>query len=576
MTGLPAMAHAETDTPSVMLDSHPECSSIDAATFTGTAAHDNSPIASVEYRVDNGSWIPAVAIDGLFGDEATEQYRFITGTLADGWHSVDVKATTKAGYATPPQDYATAAFCIDTAAPTVSLAPLSPDPSADNTPALVGIAQDSTSPIAAVEYRVDGGDWVAALALDGSLDSVSENFTIATAVLADGSHTVQARASDAAGNVSATTADTFDVDSTAPALVLESVPGYINGSKVVLRGTAVDAVSAIVSVEYSADAGPWILVAASDGAFDEMEEEYAFTIADLADGWHAAAIRAMDALGNITAASEYLLSEFILDTGAPAVLLVSLCNDPCSDNTPGFSGSASDTTSPTVLVQYRIDGGHWIEAGAADGAFDELGEDVAFTTMELSDGAHSVELMAIDAAGNGSALAAHSFTIDSTVPSISVDDIPDSVVQLAHISGMAADAVPGQVGMVQVSIGRESDATWWDGSAWGSGETWLDAIGCISWSYSLPALSVGQSYLVRAISVDTAGNLSSEAQERFTVVMAGSADADPSSTPDPVYPDGETGSRNASAPWWWFLGSGLGVTALIAFILVRKARKGSI
>lgn len=576
LAGLPAMAQAEDETPWVTLDPHPEYSSAHTVTFTGTATHENSPIGSVEYRIDDGPWLEAMAVDGAFGDSMTELYAFAAGNLDDGWHAVDVKATTKAGYTTAPEGYATAVFCVDTLAPTVSLTPLSPDPSADNTPTLVGVAEDSTSPIAAVEYRVNSGEWSAAQASDGGFDSLSEGYSFTTTALTDGAHAVQARAIDAAGNVSAPVGDSFTVDTTAPLLVLEAVPGYISTSTVVLGGTAADADSIVASVEYSTDGAPWTPATASDGAFDELTEQFTLTVADFGDGVHAVAIRAADALGNSTAVSDYLSSRFIVDSTAPGVLLVPLGSDPASDSTPSFTGSASDASSPIVLVQYRVDGGPWIAASAADGAFDEPGEDMTFTTAELGDGTHSVELMAIEAAGNVSALVGHSFTIDTTVPVISIDDIPDSVSELADITGMASDGPPGQIARVQVSIGRNSDGTCWDGSAWVDGVAWLDAIGCANWSYSLPVLTDGQSYSVRAVCLDTAGNLSVEAKESFTVVMTSPAGADQPSTPDLLDPDGEMGSRNSSPPWWWFLGSGLGISALIAFILVRKARRGNI
>ena len=430
-----------------------------------------------------------------------------------------------------------------------------------------------------MEYRVDGGEWSAALATDGSFDSPGEDFYFTTAPLADGSHTVQARAADAAGNISAPAADTFAIDTTAPSLSLEPPPGYINTATIVLHGTAADAISPIASVEYSADGGPWTAAAASDGAFDDLTEEYTLTATGLGDGSHAVDLRAADALGNITGAANYLSTSFVVDTTAPGVLLVPLGSGPVSDSTPGFSGSAADATSPIALVQYRLDGGHWIVAAAADGAFDEPGEDIAFTTVELSDGIHSVELMAADAAGNVSALTGHSFTVDTASPSVSIDAIPDSVGQLPLISGTASDVPPGQVEKVQVAIGRKSDGAYWDGSTWVHGERWLDALGTAIWSCPMPVLEEGQSYSVSAVSVDTAGNLSDEAAESFTVVTTAPGGDDPPAIPDPPAPDvpgGDTASQSRFSPWWWLLASGLAVSALIAIALVMRARKGRI
>jgi hypothetical protein len=574
---LPATAQAEDPAPSVSLDPYPEYTSADALTFTGTAAHENSPIASVEYRIDDGPWLPAAAVDGAFGDAVVEPYAFTTGDLDDGWHTVDVKATTKAGYSTAPEDYATAHFCVDTVPPTISIVPLSPDTLADDTPTLLGNAQDSTSPVAAVEFRLDGGPWSAAQALDGNFDSLAEDYSF-TITLADGQHTVQARARDAAGNFSAPAADTFAIDTTAPSLALESLPAYIGMSTVVVHGTGADAISPVAAVEGSLDGGPWTAATSPDGAFDEAAEEFALTVAGLGDGAHTVDLRAADALGNITGAADYLAANFIVDTAAPTVLLLPVGSGPTSDSTPDFSGSASDATSPVALVQYRLDGGHWIAAAAADGAFDEPHEDISFTTAALSDGAHFLELMAIDAAGNMSGLDGHSFSIDTTSPSVCIKAIPDSVGQLNLISGTASDAPPGQIARVQVAVARRSDGAFWDGTAWVQGQRWLDAQGTDSWSYAPPALEDGHSYSVGAVSVDTAGNLSGEAVESFTVVAQAPSGDDPPSSSDPPAipdpPDGETASQSRFSPWWWLLASGLAVSGLIAIALLMRARKG--
>jgi len=83
-------------------------------TFTGTATDTQSNIASVEYRVDSGSWVAATASDGAF-DSLSEGYTFTTSTLSIGEHTVYVRATDAAS---PPNttleaDYATDTFTVN-------------------------------------------------------------------------------------------------------------------------------------------------------------------------------------------------------------------------------------------------------------------------------------------------------------------------------------------------------------------------------------------------------------------------------------------------------------------------------
>jgi len=111
----------------------------------------------------------------------------------------------------------------DTNPPTVTITPLSPDPTENTTPTLTGTATDESN-ISSVEYKVDDGSWTAATASDGAFDSPSEDYTFTTAALSEAEHTVYVRATDAAANTTAEVdyaSDSFTVQ-TAP-------PGDANG-----------------------------------------------------------------------------------------------------------------------------------------------------------------------------------------------------------------------------------------------------------------------------------------------------------------------------------------------------------
>jgi hypothetical protein len=106
----------------------------------------------------------------------------------------------------------------DTTPPTVTITPLSPDPTDNSTPTFTGNASDESS-IISVEYRVDDGSWTAAAASDGAFDSPDEDYTFTTASLADGEHTVYVRATDSAGNTTAEgdyASDSFTIQPVAP------------------------------------------------------------------------------------------------------------------------------------------------------------------------------------------------------------------------------------------------------------------------------------------------------------------------------------------------------------------------
>jgi len=111
----------------------------------------------------------------------------------------------------------------------------------------------------------------------------------------------------------------------------------------------------------------------------------------------------------------------VQDATPPSVTITELTPDPTNDNTPTFTGTATDTSSNISLVEYKVDGGSWTAATAGDGAFDSLSEGYTFTTAELSDGGHTVYVRATDSATNTTAevnYASDSFTVDATAPSV--------------------------------------------------------------------------------------------------------------------------------------------------------------
>jgi hypothetical protein len=552
----------DTTLPSLTLNPFLNYTNDNTPTLSGTATDATSPITSVEYRVNDGDWIAAEAINGTF-DELSEDFTFTMVELADGQHLVQVRATDAAENVSP---LASRVFTMDTTAPSLILNPF-PDYTNDNTLTLSGLAIDTTSPINLVEYRVDSGDWIAAEASNGTFDEPSEDFAFTMAELDDGEHLVEVRATDAVGNVSLPASHTFTVDATPPSLTLNPFPSYTNDPTPAFSGTATDTLSPITSVQYRLDGGAWIPATAVDDVFDEPTEEYYLITAMLADGPHTIEVRAWDVLGNTTTPANYATVTFIVDTTPPSITLTPLFPDPTNDNTLTISGTAIDTTSLIASAEYSIDNGDWVAAEAINGTFDELSEGFTFTTAILADGSHTVQVRAWDAAGNITTLASDTFIVDTALPSVTIDDIPDSVSQLASISGTASDNPPGVVERVQVLVNNSSDGTYWDGVAWVTLQRWLDAAGTGSWSYNMPTLTDGKAYTVKAKSIDSAGNDSIKASDSFTF------DTTPPVVPQPPSPEEDSPFLAINAPWLWLLVSGAcGLTLVMVLIRRGKAK----
>ena len=133
----------------------------------------------------------------------------------------------------------------------------------------------------------------------------------------------------------------------------------------------------------------------------------------------------------------------------------------------------------------------------------------------LTDGSYVTKAKSFDKAGNVSSAYSDSFSYDSTVPTVTLVDIPNFVDTLISIRGTAGDVLPGHVNRVEVTVCNSSDSTYWNGSSWAPDAIWLHADGVADWSYAMPSLSNGN-YIVHVKSIDNAGNESAIALESFT------------------------------------------------------------
>ncbi|MCX6757300.1 MAG: hypothetical protein NTZ44_00200, partial [Candidatus Nomurabacteria bacterium] len=104
--------------------------------------------------------------------------------------------------------------------PTLTLTPISPDPTNNTTPVLSGTSTDDLGTVASVEFQMDGvaGAWTACVADDAAFDEISETFTCTPSALAEGGHTMYVRTTDNNSHATEDTdnADIFTIDLTAP------------------------------------------------------------------------------------------------------------------------------------------------------------------------------------------------------------------------------------------------------------------------------------------------------------------------------------------------------------------------
>ena len=235
----------DTTAPSVSVTAlTPDPTSDNTPAFTGTGNGGTTILTDIEFQVDSvaGSWTDCTATDGTI-DETEEDFSCTTEALADGSHTVYVRATDEAANTTAEVDYGTDSFSVDAGVPSVSLTAVSPDPTTDSTPVISGTATDTGGTISTVEFQVDAtsGSWTSCSADDSNFDEAEEAFTCQLSSLSDGEHTVYVRATDNASNTSTNASDTFTVDTTAPASFDLDSPGgdtYTNSERPTFRWKA--------------------------------------------------------------------------------------------------------------------------------------------------------------------------------------------------------------------------------------------------------------------------------------------------------------------------------------------------
>ncbi|HZB41224.1 MAG TPA: Ig-like domain-containing protein, partial [Ilumatobacter sp.] len=183
--------------------------------------------------------------------------------LSEAPHTFEVRAEDAAGNLDPTP--ATHAWTVDLTSPNTSFLSTPASPSANTTPTF---GLDSTEASSTFECNLDGGGWA----------PCASPYT--TPVLGDGSHTLEARATDAAGNTDATeVTHTWAVDATAPTgSVTAPADGADVGGTIVLASNSADAggsgVATVVFQRSPASVGTWTNQAASWDTTQQADGDY--------------------------------------------------------------------------------------------------------------------------------------------------------------------------------------------------------------------------------------------------------------------------------------------------------------
>lgn len=203
---------------------------------------------------------------------------------------------------------------------------------------------------------------------------------------------------DIIGNVTSCVADEIIHDDVPPVASFNNGTGLItNNNQINLTFSASDNMSGV-------DTAVCIKPDGSSAACTN-----AFTVTSASDGNKTASVRVTDKAGNTSNDVSY---SWLVDTTAPVVTINSQPANLTGSGSASLSFSGHDVLSGIASYSCRMDGG----------AYQSCNSPVNYSG--LANGPRKFEVLAIDRAGNTSALAVAQWTVDMTAPSLSFTQTP--------------------------------------------------------------------------------------------------------------------------------------------------------
>lgn len=346
---------------------------VSAVDLSASASDPTSGVRTTEHRVNGGSWQPGASVT----------------VSADGNHTVDFRTTDNAGN----QTIVSRAFKIDQANPLINIdrsGTLGSNNWYTTALALSLPAQDDTSGIGQVEYRVNAGSWIAGSSL----------------TLSDGVYTVEARATDNAGNQTIVSAS-LKVDTQLPkaAPVITATAGnsgwYLSAAA--LTANPADDTSGVATVEYRVNEGPW---AAGEDVLLEN------------DGAHTVDFRVTDHAG-----LQAIISQVVkIDQTKPQSVFTTPLEGSSGTVIKGvykFIGSSLDATSGIGVVEISFNGSPWqsVPQGASSPWT------YSWNSSNYPNGTYVVLVRAKDVAGNIENTARVTVIVANNPPGVKIQDM---------------------------------------------------------------------------------------------------------------------------------------------------------
>ena len=350
-------------------------------------------------------------------------WSFTSSALSAGAHTLTAKQTDTAGNTSVASSGLSVSIDTTATAPTGLDLDVGSDTGSSNsdnitndtTPTISGGGAESGATVTL--YDTDGTTSLGTATADGS-----GNWSITSSALSAGTHTLTAKQTDTAGNISSALSSlSVIIDTTAPAApTLDLSSGSDTGSSntdnitndttPTITGTG--EANATVTL-YDTDGITSLGTATADGSGN-----WSFTTSALSAGAHTLTAKQTDTAGNTSVASSGLSVSIDTTATAPTGLDLDVGSDTGSSNsdnitndtTPTISGGGAESGATVTL--YDTDGTTSLGTATADGS-----GNWSITSSALSAGTHTLTAKQTDTAGNiSSALSSLGVNINSDSP----------------------------------------------------------------------------------------------------------------------------------------------------------------
>ena len=355
------------DVPDTSIDSRPSTPGGTSATFS----YSSNAGGSFECRLDAAAW------------SACPYHGITYAGLADGPHTFEVRATNAWGTDPTPATHTwSVSFVPDTTITSAPPAGAAPPYNSGN--ATFAFASDSGS--ATFECKLDAAAF-AACASPKTYEG-----------LADGAHTFQVRAVNAAGIDPSPATLSWTIDTTAPIVSITTKPPLVSGSTNASFGFGANEAS--TWFEVSMDGAPFV-------SYTYNPQSYS----GLAAGSHTFAVRGRDWAGNTGAAATYT---WTIDTTPPTTQIT---GGPSGVVTSPFQAVSFVSNEANATFECQHAGSYWSNCTSP------------WNVYAPTEGTHTFYVRARDAAGN--------FTPNWTSISWIMDATPPETTIVAGPSGVA-------------------------------------------------------------------------------------------------------------------------------------------